>query len=231
MARKPLIGITSDPSRLDWDDAKGKYYVRSVEVFGGEPIVLHRNGSSAEQVVSSLDGIIFSGGGDIHPRFYGELPDGVNERSISVERDQWEFELFEEALKLEKPILGICRGFQLINVALGGGLVQHVEGHRPLRRMPHNALYHPVCAEEDGWEDRCLVVNSFHHQAVVEEKLARNLTPIALLPRGEIVEAFRSRDGAPILGVQWHPERMPDYLPAKRRIFEWLLSEAKRRAK
>lgn len=229
MVSKPRIGITSDPRRLDWDDAKGIHYIKSVSAFGGEPVILRRNGKTPGQLVSSLDGIIFSGGGDIHPQFYGEEPNGVNMSTVSIERDEWELELFEISLELEMPILGICRGFQLVNIALGGGLVQHIRGHKPSRRTPSATLYHPICGEAGNLDDRCQLVNSFHHQGVTEDRLASGLTPSALSPGDELVEAFRHQDGMPLRGVQWHPERMPDYLPAKQRVFRWLISEAAKR--
>ena len=147
------------------------------------------------------DGLLLPGGGDIHPRRYGAAVE--NCQGVDEERDQLELETFCRALEAGKPIFGICRGVQLINVALGGTLHQHVEGHSKVDGVDGR---HPTRAEGFLGEiyGPRFCVNSSHHQAL--QRLGRGLRAVQWAEDG-IIEAVEHRS-LPIWGVQWHPERL-----------------------
>ncbi|GHU89557.1 hypothetical protein FACS1894202_07970 [Clostridia bacterium] len=159
--------------------------------------------------ISEADALLLTGGGDTHPKFYGEPLNGS--RDIDVERDVMELELFKAFVSARKPVLGICRGMQLINIALGGTLLQHIENHSRVKDVDR---LHPIEGLEGFTE-----VNSAHHQAV--GKLGGGLKVWA--KSGDIVEGISHGD-LPILGVQWHPER---HEPTRELIFRFLLAPDK----
>lgn len=145
-----------------------------------------------------FDGVLFCGGGDSDPLLYG-MARRAPLHMVSGMRDQNELALCRAFFARKKPLLGICRGMQAINIALGGTLRPHIGGHagtpHPVRLL-ENGPFSP-CAPKEA------IVNSFHHQCV--GRLAAPLRPLAAAPDG-VVEALFSRD-APVLAVQWHPER------------------------
>ena len=145
--------------------------------------------------------LLLPGGGDIHPRFYGQEIGGAED--VDEARDAYELTLFRRFFDEGKPILGICRGAQLVNVALGGTLHQHIDGHSQLGGVDR---VHAV-RSDDALLRRLyggsFVVNSAHHQAV--DRLGEGLRTIARAEDGTI-EAVR-HETLPILAVQWHPER------------------------
>ncbi len=232
MSRIPRIGITVNPLVPDWCTGQGMFYKESVRTAGGEPVPLTMNGASPEDQLSGLDGLVLSGGGDVDPEFYGAAPDGTNMARVSRSRDQWEMGLFNAALKTHIPVLGICRGAQVINVAMGGTLLQDVPGHQSRTRGSRIAFYHYVRVLDTSrsGDEEYIAVNSYHHQAVTPDRLAPTLRPLAYTESEPIlVEAFESKNGTPVLGVQWHPERMLEKMIGRRGVFEWLVSEARRR--
>lgn len=166
----------------------------------------------------TLDGLLLSGGGDVDPEFYGE---SVRDPSVTVDRARDGFELSVCRLFAaeNKPIFGICRGVQLLNVALGGALFQHIENHR--QTAPGEKSFHPITVRP-GTRLAALIgagehrVNSFHHQAAAQP--APGLIVSARAPDGQI-EALEAADGRPILGVQWHPEFDPDGGADSRALF------------
>ncbi|MGH2568228.1 MAG: gamma-glutamyl-gamma-aminobutyrate hydrolase family protein, partial [Bacteroidota bacterium] len=184
-------------------------------------------------LIKEVDALLLTGGGDVHPRFYGkpELIDRVEE--VNELRDDFEFDIIQKALEADLPILGICRGMQVLNVALGGTLivdlpsaghelhdVEDLEEHRhTLKRVPHT-LFEMITGSGEH------EVNSIHHQAV--DRLGRGLMASALSPDG-VVEAMEwaLKDRMPfMLCVQWHPERMNDFEnPFSRGIVEHFLHE------
>lgn len=166
-----------------------------------------------------IAGVCLSGGEDVAPARYGAVPDGAEPPFL--ERDETEFALFARARERGLPILAICRGFQLVNVALGGSLVQHVPGHAeehgPL--VPHviSAVPGSLLAAASGTGAH--QVNSYHHQAVTDETLAPGLRATARVDG--LIEAFEAVDAASqpwFVGVQWHPERH-DLAPEAKGIF------------
>lgn len=169
-------------------------------------------------------GLLLPGGGDIEPTLYGEERDpacGVP----NLLRDAAEPKLFHAFLKADKPILGICRGVQLMNVALGGTLYQDI---KPLAEVPHNdhwgkihtvTIRHGTLLEKLLGEDapKTLLVNSQHHQAA--KQIAPGLTLAALSEDG-FVEALEKQDAFFCIGVQWHPERLSGSDPRQQAIFD-----------
>ncbi len=215
MSVPPLIGITagSEPSHPDYYVLR-KDYVRSIELSGGLPVVLAPAGAALHPaLLSKLDGLVLTGGIDVAPRLYGETPHPTV-TDTSAEQDEFEVKLVHEALAHDVPILAICRGMQLLNVALGGTLVQDIrtEASSAVRHddfeRPRTDLAHAVSVvtgtrlhELLGRDE--VEVNSFHHQAV--SRLATPLVASAFAPDG-LVEAVELPARRFVLGVQWHPE-------------------------
>ncbi len=173
-----------------------------------------KDDASAHQQLEGVDGLLLQGGADVAPVSYGEGPLRPNWNG-DRERDLHEIRLVEAARALDKPILGICRGIQLLNVALGGSLYQDIEAqvpqalvHRDWHR--YEDIEHTVRVEPDSWVARAygsteLLVNTVHHQAV--KALAPGLRATAWAP-DEVVEAAEwiRDDGRWMVGIQWHPE-------------------------
>lgn len=231
---QPLIGISGRPIRghqlndmpvsfLDAPmDLYFSEYATSVAQAGGLPVHLSPAGGAA--IVDRLDALVISGGEDVDSRRYGEAP-GPRSGPFSVDRDAFEFALVERALDRGIPILGICRGHQLINVALGGSLIQHLpvgegESHAAVvydRAHKSHRVRIAEASQLASLYGTNAHVNSFHHQAVNQP--GNGVTPVAWAEDG-VVEAYEV-EGRPVIGVQWHPECFGDDP-----LFGWLVSEA-----
>jgi putative glutamine amidotransferase len=211
----PLIGITAgnDPEHPDfyvlrWD------YVRSLELNGGVPVVLAPSGAVLHPaLLSRLDGLMLTGGLDMQPSLYGQEPHPSVTRT-SAERDEFELKLVREALGAGLPILAICRGQQVLNVALGGTLIQdlpsqvgtavsHDDKARLRTGIAHRVAIVPGSRLHALLGADTIEVNSFHHQAVAT--LGRGLVPTAFAPDG-VVEGVELPGARFVVGVQWHPE-------------------------
>jgi putative glutamine amidotransferase len=215
----PRIGVGGVVRTWDANERTGvnAAYVRSVLAAGGVPIILSPllGPSFATRALDGADGLLLTGGEDIHPAWYGaEVSPHLY--PPSRERDLFELALFAAARQRELPILGICRGIQLVNVALGGTLVQDIPSERPgaLAHDPggaRDARSHEVRLQEGSRAAHALgramlSVNSFHHQAV--DRLAGGLIASGWSADG-LIEAVESPAEAPwLLAVQWHPEEM-----------------------
>jgi putative glutamine amidotransferase len=218
---RPLIGVTTYLAPADWGVWTGQQaallpvqYAAMVQASGGIAAMLPPDAPAvAADVVARLDGLVLSGGPDVDPRRYGAEPDPRTDLP-TPERDAWELALATAALERGLPLLCICRGMQLLNVACGGDLVQHLpdlvghEGHSPT----HGAYaVHPV-APVPGTRlaavlgTATLDVPTYHHQAV--SRLGSGLVVSARHPDGT-VEAVERTDGF-TLAVQWHPEQGTD---------------------
>jgi putative glutamine amidotransferase len=153
--------------------------------------------------IDGLDGLVLAGGTDIDPELYGAAPHpetGEPDR----DRDRLEIALLREALERDLPVLAICRGMQLLNVALGGSLLQHIEGHRvPGRAVVHSVRLAPASRVGAILGSGEYGVNSRHHQCV--ERLGNGLTVVGRAP-DDIVEAVELEGKRFVVGVQWHPE-------------------------
>lgn len=229
----PVIGITGNYTQETCTLAEG--YYQSVLKAGGIPFIIppFYETDRLGELLDRLDGIIFSGGGDINPLLLGEEP--IKElHSITPERDQQELLLARLAYDRQIPMLGICKGIQIINAALGGTLYQDIhtqmEGIRIKHSQDQDRRYpsHQVTISRGSILEKIfgteLAVNSFHHQAC--KSAAPGLKVTAMSSDG-VIEAIESDEFKSIMGVQWHPEtyilrNSTEMLP----IFDWLISES-----
>ncbi len=233
MARRPRIGITTygPGGRLE-SYSLPRDYVDAVRLGGGTPLLLPSAPPLVEAMLDGIDALILAGGGDIdparhaggsHPTLYGVIP----------ERDGFELELCRGALaRSALPVLGICRGMQILNIALGGDLELHlpeVRGEAVAHRAPpREPVFHQVEIEagsllESIYGERSLRVCSWHHQGV--RRLGGRLRPIARAADG-VIEGVEHESRPDTLGVQWHPEMQLESDPLQLRIFEWLVARA-----
>lgn len=189
---------------------------------GGLPLIVPR-GPYPHEVLDGMDGLVLTGGGDVDPSAYGAVDEGSTE--VDPQADAWELALVREAMRRDLPTLAICRGAQLLAIAHGGALLQHVEpddlhprvpGREPdvLRADRHPIALVPGSAVAETFGATELIVNTLHHQAIGD---AGTLTVTARTETG-IVEAVEPPNGWPALGVQWHPEKMDE--PEQRALFE-----------
>ena len=219
MSDKPKIGITVHPRRGVELYAP---YRRAVQAAGAEPVDVVPGTPSLPDV----DGLLLPGGWDVDPALYGEKPD-ENLGQTDRELDETELSMFRQARERDLPVLGICRGQQVINVAMGGSLVQHLEDH-DAREIGRRHLAHTIDVEPSSelghaaGKDK-IHVNSLHHQAI--KRLGTGLHESA---RGEdgTVEGVESDDGL-IVAVQCHPEELTADLPWARRLFERFVARAR----
>jgi putative glutamine amidotransferase len=206
-----------------------EYYVpyrRAVTDAGADPVDL----VPGTKALPELDGLLLPGGWDVDPSFYGEPPD---EKVVETdpELDETELSMFRQAREREIPVLGICRGQQVINVAMGGSLVQHLEGHEVRAHgrshLAHSIEVNPTSELGQAAGTHQIRVNSFHHQAIRE--LAEGLHQTA---RGDdgTVEGVESDDGL-IVAVQCHPEELTTDLPWARNLFERFVARARGRSR
>lgn len=212
---KPVIGVSAYAERARWSawdtpaSVVPQRYLDKVVVSGGTPVVLPAV-PNIPGVLARLDGLLLVGGGDLDPVRYGAVPHPRNTR-VNAVRDDAEMALLAEALAQRLPILGICRGLQLLNVALGGTLHQHVpeivghEGHSGGEGVfaRHDVHLRPRCALARALNRTTLNVPSLHHQAI--DRLGTGLTACAWSDDG-LIEAAELRDHPFTVGVQWHPE-------------------------
>lgn len=243
--RKPIIGIT--PSPMDDTQSHGSFtryatattYTEAVEAAGGVPIVIPPQAGNIDEILSVIDGLLISGGGDIDPIRYGD--DTVHEKTYGIHqgRDDLEIALVREAAERDIPMLCICRGIQVLNVAFGGTLIQDLPDQYPsevvhaqqeagiAKEEPsHRVRVTPGSLLERTYGARTIDVNSFHHQAIKDLAPGLELNGIAL---DESVESVARPGSSWVLGVQWHPEMMFRAHPEHLKPFEALVSEAARK--
>ncbi len=218
MTTAPLVGITSYLDEAAWGVWRQpaallpQSYVDAVVRAGGTPVLLPPQPGGTGRLLSRLDGLLLAGGPDIDPARYGDTPHPRTGEPHRV-RDEWEFELLRGALDRDLPVLGVCRGMQLLNVACGGSLVQHLPdrtGDDSHQCAPATFSTQAVAIRPAGRLaailGRSAKVACYHHQAV--DRLGAGLLPAAW-SADETVEAVELTGHRFALGVQWHPETDP----------------------
>jgi putative glutamine amidotransferase len=228
---KPVIGITTylTPARFGvWEEETALIpaaYVRAIEAAGGRPLLVPPSTDGIDETLDRLDGLLFSGGSDLDPELYGQEAHPET-NGIVPERDRAEIALLRAALERDMPVLAVCRGSQVLNVALGGDLVQHlpdVIGDEKHKHTPGEFADHEVDLEPGTRVQKILgdhaPVKSHHHQGY--GKLGTGLRESARADDGTI-EALEDPERRFAIGVLWHPEAGEDFA-----LFEALVEEAK----
>lgn len=234
------IGLSTNRDMKNGSDCMPKDYVLAILRAGALPLILPMIPEDAPQydefmdkIINSVDGILFTGGPDLDPALYKEAKLPECNEPVS-ERDKVDLALFTRALAVHKPFLGICRGQQLCNVAMGGSLYQdlptqvHPEINHAQTGIPHahevdvvaDSLLHDIV------KTNRLPVTSRHHQAI--KQVAHGLQVSAISTDG-IIEAVELTDGRPGLCVQWHPENLAGGDTRHQALFDWLVGEARKR--
>lgn len=229
---RPLIGVTSL-----WDDIKScgwmwQNYLELIWDAGGMPMVLplYASNQAIEEAVGRCSGFLFTGGQDIAPEYFESKHPQYCQKPALV-RDALEFKLFDAARQAHRPIFGICRGMQLINVAMGGDLIEDIPSqigtqteHRYV--TPGTPTMHEVQLLGESYlskacSEKVITVNSFHHQAI--DRVAPSLKVIARSSTDQIVEAVEAEGEDFLVALQWHPERIYQGRPENLRLVDILL--------
>lgn len=206
---KPIIGVN-----CDYDDDRcflKKEYTDAIALAGGIPFVLPIVGVQKIEpllLLNKIDGLLLSGGNDISPERYGEFPHEKT-RPVLMQKEDFDFLLLKNALDIDLPVLGICYGLQLINVCLGGNLVQDISSQWNTSinhyKDMHNVHIDKTSRLYEILKQETIEVNSTHHQAI--KSLGKKLMISAVADDG-IIEAVESTEHNFVVGVQWHPERI-----------------------
>ena len=204
-----IVAITSTSER------NARRYVAAMESAGSETRVLlpESHGTRrAEELMRGTGGLLLTGGPDVHPSRYGQEPDPNAGLQLRPELDELEFKALEYALSVDMPVLAICRGMQLLNVAFGGRLTQHLDGHREDDESDAPATHLIYVAP--GAKSAAIIgsagffkVNSYHHQGITEAQRAPRLMSTAYSVEDGLVEGLESPEHSWVIGLQCHPER------------------------
>lgn len=206
-------------------------YVKSVRAAGGIPILLPAGETELEEVLEILDGLLLPGGGDIMPAIYGGNDHGAI-YGVNAERDSWEISLAQAAIANSLPLLGICRGLQVINVAFGGNLYLHLPDHfdQLCHRVeePMGCTQHHVEILNPSKLGQALgvtqtLVTSWHHQAI---DLTAPAWQVVAVAEDGVIEAIEHQDHPWAVAVQWHPELSPD-CAAQKSLFQSFIQAAR----
>ncbi len=245
MSRKPVIGITPSPTNDVFDHGTfrryclSSTYIAAVRAAGGLPVILPESETDLQGILDTVDGLIFSGGSDFDPTIYGDPDAHETTYGIDPERDNFEIKLFKMAVKQDKPVLGICRGVQTMNVAMGGTLIQdipsdvtgNIEHRQQAIGKSQTDVSHVVTVTDEqsplfaALGTNHMNVNSFHHQSVKEA--ATGLKVAAVADDG-VIEALWHPAMSFGLGVQWHPEMLAAQHDEHAALFRALVNASSR---
>ena len=220
---RPVIGITE--SR---EEPAGPY-VAAVEEAEGLPLLLSMESQcDVGAVLSSVQGLLLTGGADIDPSLYGQRPDPSAHLALNPQRDAQELPLIRGALERDMPVLAICRGMQALNVALGGSLIQNLPNHRGAgeEAPAFHEIFVPPGARMTVILGLCgfMKVNSIHHQGIQWAQKAPDLLVSAYSLKDGIIEAVESPGHRWVVGVQWHPERRSEVARHHQNLFKRLVA-------
>ena len=231
--RRPVIVVAASSER------EARRYVDALAPFDAEAVVVTpRNvagerGAVARGAIARMDGLLLTGGADVHPSRYGETPDPAAGLLLNEARDAVDFPLLDAALARDLPVVGICRGLQVLNVACGGSLLQHVDGHRAEgERAPFGPVQHRIWVSPGsklaviigaGGQVR---VNSVHHQGLTEAQRAPSLMSTAYSVEDGLVEGLESPRHRFVVAVQCHPERADEVPRQFQNLFGALAHQA-----
>lgn len=227
MSRRRLtIGVTTRRGDPAWVERNTQNYLNVLARHGVHSVVLSPDqpahlpdgrklrpdpqGRLPASILSTLDGLILSGGGDVAPHYFGQELQGAEPENIDLLRDELELNLARAALGMDLPIFGICRGCQVLNVAAGGSMIQHFDGHRSPKDATayHEVHIAPASRLRQIVGADVLTVNTFHHQGIDHASIAPIFQSAAHAhPDAWLVEAYESPRHRWVVGVQWHPER------------------------
>ena len=236
MAGAPLIGVSTSiiAGKEGERAALNSAYLAAVQGAGGVPILLppQLDGRARRELFERLDGVLLTGGGDLNPKLFKE-PRHKTVSGVSDARDGLEIALVEHALARRLPVLAICRGVQVLNVALGGSLYQDVASApgssiEHSQTAPRHESTHKVKVVSGSRLERVLgvdqlEVNSFHHQAI--KALGRDLKAVAFAEEDGLIEGAELGDSSRfVIGVQWHPEELAPQHETARRLFQALVT-------
>jgi putative glutamine amidotransferase len=230
----PIIGVTTRTERENEEicDTAPRVYARAIELAGGVPLLLPmvKNNESYQTIDFMIDGLLVNGKADVSPELYGEKPEHFC-GNLDKEKDEMEIKLIKLALEKNVPILGICRGQQLIAVASGGTLYQDISNQIVQHRAEKqdSGTMHPIFLGNhtklmDIFELEMLVVNSYHHQAIKD--LPSNFKISAWAEDG-IIEGIEIKNDRFVIGVQFHPEEMLEQKPEMKYLFTTFVSAAR----
>ena len=233
---KPIIGVSAHPRVVETATGlallhtSSRFYVEGVERAGGVPVILPvLDPDAVEHLLPAVDGVLLTGGGDVAPSRYGARPIAET-HNVDPLRDAFEIRLIEMAIEADLPLLATCRGMQVLNVAMGGSLIQHVP-HATGQFHDHPELWreaaHRVKIEPDSHLAEALgatevEVNSIHHQAV--DQAAPGTRAVAWA-EDDTVEAIEVPGSPHVVAVQWHPELLEDW-PEQQGLFRQLVDRA-----
>ena len=243
MVRTTVIGITAALISEEQDYGTmhrhrvSAGYSEAVLQSGGLPIILPPQDGNSDRILELVDGLIFSGGADIDPSRYGEFDVHPKTYDISDERDRFEIDLFNAAIEQDVPVLCICRGIQVLNVALGGSLIQHIddaiEGSLPHRQhevgimgseSSHDVTFMEGSLSAEVFESVVVPVNSLHHQSLATPAARVQVEGVS---SDGVIEAVSVPGCRFVLGLQWHPELLFKIMPEQLKPFKALVEAAR----